>query len=58
LAPDAWQASAQDALRKHGSPMRWLATCGALPVDFDDPCDVFHNLNTPEDFHEYERTHG
>ena len=58
LAPDARQASAQDALRKHGSPMRWLATCCALPVDFDDPGDVFHNLNTPEDFHEYERTHG
>ena len=58
LAPDAWRASAQDALREHGSPTRWLAARGALPVDFGDPGDVFHNLNTPEDFHEYERTHG
>lgn len=57
-APKAWHASAQTALREHGSPMRWLAACGALQVDFDDPGDVFHNLNTPEDFREYERMHG
>lgn len=56
--PETWHASAQTALHEHGSPMRWLAACGALPVDFDGAGEAFHNLNTPEDFHEYTRTHG
>ena len=56
--PEAWHASAQLALRDHGSPTRWLAARGALAVDFDDVRDAFHNLNTPEDFRDYERTHG
>lgn len=54
-APGAWQASAQGALREHGSPMRWLAARGVVAVDFGD---AFHNLNTPEDFRNYQRLHG
>lgn len=57
-APETWYASAQAALREHGSPMRWLDACGALAVDFDEVDDAFHNLNTPQDFRDYERTHG
>lgn len=57
-APDAWHAAAQTALREHGSPMRWLAARGALAVDYGDAGDAFHNLNTPEDFRDYERAHG
>jgi molybdenum cofactor guanylyltransferase len=55
---EAWHASAQTALSEHGSPLRWLAACGALAVDFGDAGDAFHNLNTPEDFRDYERAHG
>jgi molybdenum cofactor guanylyltransferase len=55
--PDDWHASAQTALHEHGSPMRWLAASGALAVDFDDTGGAFHNLNTPEDFRNYERAH-
>lgn len=54
---EAWHASAQAALHGHGSPMRWLASNGAVAVDFDGAGDAFHNLNTPGDFREYERTH-
>jgi molybdenum cofactor guanylyltransferase len=57
-APGAWQASAQDALHEHGSPMRWLAAHGAIATNFGDAGDAFHNLNTPEDFRDYERVHG
>lgn len=57
-APDDWHDDAQAALLEHGSPMRWLAARGALVVDFGDGGDAFHNLNTPEDFREYERSHG
>lgn len=56
-APDTWHASARTALHEHGSPMRWLAACGALAVDFGDGGGAFHNLNTPEDFRDYERAH-
>jgi molybdopterin-guanine dinucleotide biosynthesis protein A len=38
--------------------MRWLAARGALAIDFGDAGDAFHNLNTPEDFRDYERAHG
>ena len=55
--PYDWHASAQTALHEHGSPMRWLAASGALAVDFDDTSAAFHNLNTPEDFRNYERAH-
>ena len=55
----AWRASAQAALHRHASPMRWHAeTGGASAVGFDDACGAFHNLNIPEDFRDYERTHG
>lgn len=53
------RSSAQAALREHASPMRWHAETGAIAVDFDDDAiDAFHNLNTPEDFRDYERRHG
>ena len=52
------RSSAQAALREHASPMRWHAETGAIAVDFDDVIGAFHNLNTPEDFRDYERTHG
>lgn len=54
---DGWHDSARKALREHGSPMRWLAANGAVAVGFDGAGDAFHNLNTPEDFREYQRTH-
>jgi len=54
----AWRASAQAALHRHASPMRWHAETGASAVGFDDARGAFHNLNTPEDFRDYERTHG
>ena len=55
---EPWHASAQAALREHGSPMRWLAAQGALAVDFGDADGAFHNLNAPDDFRDYERAHG
>ncbi|HJR10606.1 MAG TPA: NTP transferase domain-containing protein [Rhodanobacteraceae bacterium] len=57
-APETWHASAQTALHEHGSPMRWLAANEALAVDFNGTGGAFHNLNTPEDFRDYERTRG
>ena len=54
----AWCASAQTAWREHGSPMRWHAEIGAVAVHFDDAIDAFHNLNVPDDFRDYERSHG
>lgn len=56
-SPEKWHASARSALREHGSPTRWLAECGALAVDFDDVNGAFHNLNTPDDFRDYEHSH-
>lgn len=53
-----WRASAQSALERHGSVMRWQAALGAVAVHFDANAAAFHNLNTPEDFAEYERAHG
>jgi molybdenum cofactor guanylyltransferase len=53
-----WCACAREALRGHGSPVRWHAGIGALAVDFGDADDAFHNLNTPADFRGYECTHG
>jgi molybdopterin-guanine dinucleotide biosynthesis protein A len=38
--------------------MRWHAETGASAVGFDDARGAFHNLNTPEEFRDYERTHG
>lgn len=56
--PDAWLASAREALQAHGSVRKWHAGMDALAVDFDDAESAFHNLNTPADFREYERLHG
>lgn len=53
----SWRVPAQAALRSHGSPLRWHVEMGATAVDFDDASEAFHNLNTPEDFREYERSH-
>ena len=53
-----WLASAQNALERHGSVVRWHAELGAVAVDFDADAAAFHNLNTPDDFAEYERAHG
>ena len=53
-----WLASAQNALERHGSVVRWHAELGATAVDFDADAAAFHNLNTPDDFAEYERAHG
>ena len=53
-----WLASAQTALKRHGSVVRWHAGIGPLAVDFDADAAAFHNLNTPDDFAEYERAHG
>jgi len=54
----AWRTSAQTALREHGSPTRWHAEIGAVAVRFDGAIDAFHNLNVPDDFRDYERSHG
>jgi len=54
----AWRVFARVALREHASPMRWHEEMGAIAADFDDAFDAFHNLNTPEDFRDYERAHG
>jgi molybdopterin-guanine dinucleotide biosynthesis protein A len=53
-----WLVSAQSALERHGSVTRWHAELGAVAVGFDADAPAFHNLNTPEDFAEYERAHG
>ena len=49
--------SAREALNIHASPLRWHMELGAVAVDFPDQADAFRNLNTPEEFHEYERLH-
>lgn len=55
---DDWLSSARSALDRHGSAVRWHAGLGALGVDFDADAAAFHNLNTPDDFAEYQRAHG
>ena len=52
--PEAWLACARNALREHGSPQRWQAALAAIDV----PAPTFHNLNTPDDFREYARSHA
>ncbi|MGH8114601.1 MAG: molybdenum cofactor guanylyltransferase [Rhodanobacteraceae bacterium] len=52
------RASAQSALDVHGSPMHWHKSLNALAVDFNADESAFHNLNTPAEFAEYERTHA
>lgn len=53
-----WIASAKAALDVHGSARRWHVELGARAVDFDADVGAFHNLNTPNDFTEYERAHA
>lgn len=56
--PGDWLASAQNALERHGSVVRWHTELGAVAVEFDADAAAFHNLNTLDDFAEYERAHG
>lgn len=54
---DKLLASARDALDVHASPLRWHMELGAIAVDFSDRAGAFRNLNTPEEFRDYECTH-
>lgn len=49
--------SAREALNIHASPLRWHMELEAVAVDFTDQAEAFHNLNTPEDFRDYECMH-
>ena len=51
-------ATARAALTSHASVLCWHGEIGARAVDFSDCATAFHNLNTPQDFDEYERRHG
>jgi molybdenum cofactor guanylyltransferase len=55
---EALLASARAAMHEHGSVMRWQAGLDVVAVAFDDSAPVFHNLNTPEDFADYARSHA
>lgn len=54
---DQLLGSARDALDVHASPLRWHMELGAIAVDFSDRAEAFRNLNTPEEFRDYECTH-
>ena len=54
---DELLASARVAVKLHASPLRWHLELGAAAVDFSDRVEAFHNLNTPQDFLEYESGH-
>lgn len=54
---DKLLASARKALGVHASPLRWHMELDAVAVDFSDQADAFLNLNTPEDFRDYECMH-
>jgi molybdenum cofactor guanylyltransferase len=49
--------SAREALNVHASPLRWHMELDAVAVDFSDRAEAFRNLNTLEDFQDYERLH-
>lgn len=49
-------ASARRALDVHGSPLRWQIELDAVATDFSDSPDAILNLNTLDDFCEYEST--
>jgi molybdenum cofactor guanylyltransferase len=51
-------ASARAALASHGSVVQWHREIGACAADFSGRSAAFHNLNTPQDFLNYERAHG
>ena len=48
-------ASARAALRSHASVVRWQGEIASRRVDFSDRRAAFHNLNSPQDFRDYER---
>ena len=50
--------SARAAASLHGSALRWHLELAARAVDFGDETAAFHNLNAPEDFRDYERSHA
>lgn len=50
--------SARAAVTLHASPLRWHMEIGAIAVDFSDRAEGFRNLNTLQDFRNYEREHG
>lgn len=52
---DKLVTSARDALGVHASPLRWHMELGAVAVDFSDRVEAFRNLNTMEEFQDYER---
>ncbi|TLY52220.1 MAG: molybdenum cofactor guanylyltransferase [Gammaproteobacteria bacterium] len=51
-------ASAADALARDLAPWRWQKEIGAVEVDFSAEPQAFANLNTLEEFREWERRHG
>lgn len=55
---DELLASARAALALHASPLHWHMEIGATAVDFSDRVEGFRNLNTLQDFRDYEREHG
>ncbi|HET7593182.1 MAG TPA: NTP transferase domain-containing protein [Rhodanobacteraceae bacterium] len=50
--------SARAAASLHGSVLRWHMGLAARAVEFRGQAAAFHNLNAPEDFREYERSHA
>lgn len=48
-------ASAREALNVHASPLRWHMELDAVAVDFSDRAEAFRNLNTLDEFQDYER---
>jgi molybdenum cofactor guanylyltransferase len=57
--PASWRTSVEHALHAHGSARLWHESMEAVAVDCGGAVgDTLHNLNTPEEFRDYERTHG
>lgn len=50
--------SARAAASLHGSVLHWHMELPARAVDFPGQAAAFLNLNAPEDFREYERSHA
>ncbi len=50
-------ASAHEALERDLAVWRWQDECGAVDVDFSKQHDAFHNLNTPDEFRDWENAH-
>lgn len=56
--PASWRTSVERALHAHGSARLWHESMEAVAVDCDAVGAALHNLNTPEEFRDYERAHG